>query len=173
MKTAIGMERWALPCLPCEPSFKPWSKPLQDHVHGPPGGAASRVGQTQLRGGSFYRRGTGPPAAAGPAQLGTSVSLPWGKDSAVTRKKQKTNPSPFSSLAVPGRGTRGPAEWSDLEEVGRASEVEQQRWGRGSHAAIKERLPIKDPFSLSSGADTAPTSFCIHKASLGSAFKYC
>ena len=111
----------------------------------PRGGAASRVGQTQLRGGSFYRRGTGPPAVAGPAQLGTSVSLPWGKDSAVTRKKQKTNPSPFSSLAVPGRGARGPAEWSDLEEVGRASEVEQQRWGRGSHAAIKERLPCSHP----------------------------
>ena len=124
-------------------------------------------------GGSFYRRGTGPPAAAGPDQLGTSVSLPWGKDSAVTPEKQKTNPSPFSSLAVPGRGTRGPAEWSDLEKVGRVSEVEQQHWGRGSHTAIKERLPIKDPFSLSSGADTAPTSFCIHKASLGSAFKYC
>lgn len=147
--------------------------PPGPHVHGPQAGAASRVGQTQLRGGSFYHRGTGPPAAAGPAQLGTSASLPWGKDSAVTPEKQKTNPSPFSSLAVPGRGTRGPAEWSDLEKVGRASEVEQQRWGRGSHAAIKERLPIKDPFSLSSGTDTAPTSFCIHKASLGSAFKYC
>lgn len=48
---AIGMERLALPRLPCEPSFKPWSKPLQDHVHGPRWGAASRVGQTQLRGG--------------------------------------------------------------------------------------------------------------------------
>ncbi|CAI9166938.1 unnamed protein product [Rangifer tarandus platyrhynchus] len=146
--------------------------PLGPHVHGPQGGEASRVGQTQLRG-SSYHQGTVAPAAAGPAQLGTSASLPWGKDSAVTPEKQKTNPSPFSSLAVPGRGTRGPAEWSDLEKVGRASEVEQQRWGRGSHAAIKERLPIKDPFSLSSGADTAPTSFCIHKASLGSAFKYC
>ena len=154
----------------------PWSKTPQGPMFMAPRGAQ----QAELDrhscgggGGSFYHRGTGPPAAAGPAQLGTSATLPWGKDSAVTPEKQKTNPSPFSSLAFPGRGTRGPAEWSDLEKVGRASEVEQQCWGRGSHAAIKERLPIKDPFSLSSGADMAPTSFCIHKASLGSAFKYC
>lgn len=149
--------------------------PPGPHVHGPQGGTASRVGQTQLWGwgGLLLPSGHRSPSSSRPCPARNFSDSALGQGLCCDSREAENKPQPFQLLGRPGRGTRGPAEWSDLEKVGRASEVEQQCWGRGSHAAIKERLPIKDPFSLSSGADMAPTSFCIHKASLGSAFKYC
>lgn len=39
---AIGMERQALLRLPCEPSFKPWSKPPPGPCPWPPGGCSKQ-----------------------------------------------------------------------------------------------------------------------------------
>ena len=171
------MLRWALPRLPWEPSFMPWSKTPQGPMFMAPRGAQ----QAELDrhscggggGGLLLPSGHRSPSSSRPCPARNFSDSALGQGLCCDSREAENKPQPFQLLGRPGRGTRGPAEWSDLEKVGRASEVEQQCWGRGSHAAIKERLPIKDPFSLSSGADMAPTSFCIHKASLGSAFKYC
>lgn len=97
---------------------------------------------------------------------GLQVSLPPGKGSTVTEEKQKTKAGPSGSSAqVPGRGTRGPAVWSDLEKVKLASEVVQHHWGRKSSASHKGNIVYKrSVFPFFWSRHKALTSFCIHKA---------
>lgn len=75
---------------------------------------------------------------------------PWARTPLSLRSDRKQNLALSAPPQVPGRGTRGPGAWSDLEKVKQASKVMGQPRARGA-AARKETLCLKDPFSLSSG----------------------
>lgn len=105
----------------------------------------------------------------GPPCWELQVSLPLGKDSTVTEERQKTKPGPFSSSAGSWERHRGAGyverPWEGQAGVWSGAAAQ----GRRSSATIKEILCLKDPFSLSSGADTRHwLHFAFIKPSFGS-----
>lgn len=148
-------------------TLSPRSRSPEGCIYGPRGWWGELELVTHSLGASFHWVGH----TSHSSQLGwpcweLQVSLPPGKDSAVTEEKQKTKPGPFSSSAGPWERHKG-ACWAEWPWEGRAaSEVVQQHWAGGA-ARHKGNLVYKrSVFPFFWSRHKALTSFCIHKAFL-------